>query len=150
MENLTRVELGALIWLLSLPDDHYLRMGLGKPLGFGSVRAEIIPSGTRVADGNAWVTTLPEWKSSGPTGCDLVSMKAEFVTEITRANPTLLRSFLRAAAGFEGSPVCYPRLPDQPNQGAEHYEWFVANDAGQKRPLPDLFADDPSLPVNPS
>ena len=46
VENLTRIELGGLVWLLSLSEDHFLRMGLGKPLGFGSVRAEIVPEGT--------------------------------------------------------------------------------------------------------
>ena len=150
VENLTPSRARRLIWLLSLPEDHFLRMGLGKPLGFGSVRAEIVPDGTRIADGNAWATTLPEWASSGPTPCELAPMQAEFEAEIAKANPTLLKSFLRAAEGFEGFPVHYPRNPDQPAQGAEHYEWFVRNDGGPQRPLPDLFAGDPSLPVNPS
>ena len=49
--NLTRVELGGLLWLLSLPAGHFLRLGLGKPLGFGSVRAEVVEAGTCLADG---------------------------------------------------------------------------------------------------
>ena len=60
-------------------------MGLGKPLGFGSVRAEIVPDGTRVADGNAWAAVLADWNPSGPTPCELEPMRAEFKTEITRA-----------------------------------------------------------------
>jgi len=39
--NLSRVELGALFFLLKLPPDHYHRLGGGKPLGFGSVRLDI-------------------------------------------------------------------------------------------------------------
>ena len=39
--NLSRVELGALLFLLTLPPGHHHRLGGGKPLGFGSVRLEI-------------------------------------------------------------------------------------------------------------
>jgi CRISPR-associated protein (TIGR03986 family) len=36
-ENLSRVELGALLWALNLPEGHYHKLGMGKPLGMGSV-----------------------------------------------------------------------------------------------------------------
>lgn len=36
-ENLTDVELGALLWVLDLPGDHHHKIGMGKPLGLGSV-----------------------------------------------------------------------------------------------------------------
>jgi len=39
--NLSRVEIGALLWLLSLPENHFHRFGGGKPLGFGSVRLSV-------------------------------------------------------------------------------------------------------------
>jgi CRISPR-associated protein (TIGR03986 family) len=39
--NLSNVELGALLWLLDLPEGHYHRLGGGKPLGLGSVRLNI-------------------------------------------------------------------------------------------------------------
>lgn len=41
VQNLQSEEVGALLWLLSLPKGHYFRLGYGKPLGFGSVRMEI-------------------------------------------------------------------------------------------------------------
>ena len=37
-DNLTGFELGALLYLLNLPDELHHRLGMGKPLGFGSVR----------------------------------------------------------------------------------------------------------------
>lgn len=37
-ENLTRVELGALLFTLCLPDNYYLKIGMGKALGFGSIK----------------------------------------------------------------------------------------------------------------
>lgn len=36
-ENLTDVELGALLWVLDLPEGHHHKIGMGKPLGLGSV-----------------------------------------------------------------------------------------------------------------
>jgi CRISPR-associated protein (TIGR03986 family) len=41
-ENLTDVELGALLWVLRLPPRHLHKIGMGKPLGMGSV--EIKPT----------------------------------------------------------------------------------------------------------
>lgn len=37
-ENLTEIELGALIWVLDLPEGHCHKIGMGKPLGLGSVK----------------------------------------------------------------------------------------------------------------
>jgi CRISPR/Cas system CSM-associated protein Csm3 (group 7 of RAMP superfamily) len=146
VENLTRVELGALVWLLSLPADHYLRMGLGKPLGFGSIRAEFLPDATRVADGSAWAASLVAWDSPPPAAVDLDAAKREFEAAIKAANPAVLPAFLKAAAGFAGSPVHYPRLDTQQAGDGEHYRWFVANEKGEQLPLPDLTPGDPSLP----
>jgi hypothetical protein len=39
--NLTTVELGALLWLLLQPKEHYHRLGFAKPLGFGSVSLHV-------------------------------------------------------------------------------------------------------------
>lgn len=50
-QNLSEVELGALLWLLELRDGLYLRFGGGKPLGFGSVRLTL--SGYHIFDGAA-------------------------------------------------------------------------------------------------
>ena len=36
-ENLSEVELGALLFVLELPTNHYHKLGMGKPLGLGSV-----------------------------------------------------------------------------------------------------------------
>lgn len=37
-ENLTEVELGALLFVLSLPENLYHRIGMGKPIGLGTVK----------------------------------------------------------------------------------------------------------------
>lgn len=41
-ENLTKEELGALLFALDLPENHYHKIGMGKPLGLGSI--EVKPS----------------------------------------------------------------------------------------------------------
>ncbi len=39
-ENLSQVELGTLLWALDLPAGHHHKLGMGKPLGMGSVKIE--------------------------------------------------------------------------------------------------------------
>jgi len=62
-ENLTDVELGALLWTLNLPDGHHHKIGMGKPLGLGSVAIEpwlvLIDRPARyrqLFDGDGWYT----------------------------------------------------------------------------------------------
>lgn len=52
--NLSEVELGALLWLLKLPDEHYHRVGSGKPLGFGSVALSLDEESTDLRTGTQW------------------------------------------------------------------------------------------------
>lgn len=150
VQNLTEVELGALVWLLSLPEGQFLRLGLGKPLGFGSVRAEIVDS--RVNTGAEWVKAMP---SSEPAPIDLDSAREEFVAAINSVNPDLLKAFGIAAAGFADLPIHYP--PSQPDRyrndnqedgGGKHYQWFGLNESSQRISLPDLPGK-PGLPRTP-
>ena len=82
VQNLQPEEVGALLWLLSLNDeigdegeDHYFRLGYGKPLGFGSVKMEIdkeqcangcLPLGT----GEDWKEYYAAFDASPPTTLD--------------------------------------------------------------------------------
>ena len=61
VQNLQSEEIGALLWLLSLPEGHYFRLGYGKPLGFGSVRMEI--NEERCVNGYLPLGTGEEWKN---------------------------------------------------------------------------------------
>ena len=129
--NLSDVELGGLAWLLTLPPDHFLHLGLGKPLGFGSVRAEIKTDGTCVAGGSAWVEAISNGRS-WPAGISvdaLGRMALMFQRLVDGANPNLLKSFKRAALGLGELPIHYPRLVDQPAGETEHFHWFVQNES---------------------
>ena len=75
VQNLQPEEVGALLWLLSLPKDHYFKLGYGKPLGFGSVRMEIdedrcvggcLPLGT----GEDWKDYYAAFDASPPATLD--------------------------------------------------------------------------------
>ncbi|PZO44747.1 MAG: TIGR03986 family CRISPR-associated RAMP protein [Phormidesmis priestleyi] len=52
--NLSTVELGGILWLLSLPENYYHRLGGGKPLGFGSVRLALNEANTDLRTGQQW------------------------------------------------------------------------------------------------
>jgi CRISPR-associated protein (TIGR03986 family) len=148
VENLSRLELGALVWLLTLPENHFLRLGLGKPLGFGSVTVGIESTGTLVADGKQWSIYYSQWNSETPPHADLLRAKDYFCEAINEANPNLLQAFLKAAGGFDG-PIHYPRLSGQNSGAGEHFRWFRENEDKGKLPLPDLTAPDCFLPKDP-
>ena len=75
VQNLQPEELGALLWLLTLNDEigdgdenHYFRLGYGKPLGFGSVEMEIDEE--RLVDGCLPLGTGEDWKKRYYTAFD--------------------------------------------------------------------------------
>lgn len=138
VQNLTAVELGALLWLLALPTEASMTMGLGKPLGFGAVRV--------TAD---WETVLlyeastiaERYKSlsKAQTACDQSKLQ-ELVAEydaVLQGDADLARirkEFLDIAFGYEGVPVHYPRARPtgqrlgRPAPQSELFKWWVANE----------------------
>lgn len=156
VHNLSQVELGALLWLLELPDDHYLRLGGGKPLGFGSVRLSLDGQHTDLRCGPS--ETRNRYTSWSPAGAGLSSTadakeafevatrqayKAEHFDDID-----FIKGFLVACYGFrDGLPIHYPRATDDGNPGppspeGESFKWFVANEKkGGYQTLGNLHAD---------
>jgi len=158
--NLSDVELGALLWLLSLPEKHYHRLGGGKPLGFGSVRLDI-GEGLDLRDGEAlradYLSLLGE-SSEGRriTNTEdleqcLQAFREALKTAYRSETPDFIEAFKRAATGFsDGLPVHYPRNEAQPNPQGEGFKWFVANEndrqGGQRLGLPSLAQGYRGLP----
>jgi CRISPR-associated protein (TIGR03986 family) len=147
--NLSAVELGALKWLLELPPDHFHRLGLGKPLGYGSVRLDL--TAACIHSGGQMKKAYESLEAPERCEIDIVNM---FVAAVESAykkpfnEVSFIAAFLRAAEGFgDGLPVHYPRtrLQPQTGDGSESYEWFVANDKSDRHALPDL-ANDAGLP----
>jgi hypothetical protein len=147
---------------LSLPDNHYHRLGGGKPLGFGSVRLELDPQATHLHDGNGWkqvYSTLDEVTPSEADRAVLIeqfkqAVRTSYTPAASFEHVAFIAAWLRMATGHPDSlPVHYPRArrqgqtdPVPPNPQGLAYEWFVANDrtgqhGGPQVSLPDLAAD---------
>uniref|UniRef100_UPI002FE34D72 TIGR03986 family type III CRISPR-associated RAMP protein n=1 Tax=Rhabdothermincola sp. TaxID=2820405 RepID=UPI002FE34D72 len=156
VENLSDVELGALLWLLNLPEDCHHRLGGGKPLGFGSVRIEIDQEATSLAKGS---TVADAWRQlDEPADDDWSGLAAAFEEEVRKMYPSksipigILEAFLQAARGPVDArvPVHYPRLSREPDPEGRNYEWFNANEQrriGGRWPLPLPGGD---LPLDPT
>ncbi len=162
VQNLSPVELGALVWLLELPDDCFLRLGGGKPLGFGSVRLEIESCDLRA--GRNLRERYGSWFGDGTPGDPRQLVVEVFRQAVTRAYPLpspsafdevpFIRAFLRACKGHgDNLPIHYPRATADgragpPSPDGESFKWFVANDdlPDARYALADL-ANDPGLPT---
>jgi len=152
--NLSRTELGALLWLLALPDAAVLRMGLGKPLGFGAVRFDADWDGVRIHSRAGLIARYRSLDASlVPTvaGEELEQLVHDFDDELNETFTDVRMQFLEAAMGFTGAPVHYPRLgqpdgsPSAPDDRSMY--WFVANERGPRHSLPGLGEEaPPTLP----
>ncbi len=162
VQNLSEVELGALLWLLELPEDCFFRFGGGKPLGFGSVRLEVVSLDVRTGD--ELRARYDAWHEAAPPNDPRPDTINAFKNGVMRAYPPaeggfndvpFVRAFLAACRGHEDDlPVHYPRAtsdgqPGPPAPDGESFKWFVANERQDARhALPDL-ASDAGLPTLP-
>lgn len=144
VDSLNNLELGALLWLLdpvrSGRDGRpgRLKLGSGKPLGFGSVEVTVDVARTRLSTGRQLAHRLRSLSSS-PETADWSQLSEQFEEAMTRRFGGVLDAFRHAAVGFAADvDVHYPR----PYQGAPGYEWFVDNEKasrhGKARSLPLL------------
>ncbi|WP_448604650.1 TIGR03986 family type III CRISPR-associated RAMP protein [Thermoleptolyngbya sp.] len=147
--NLSAVELGALLWLLTLPDDHYHRLGGGKPLGFGSVQLKIDWSQTDLRQGQDWKQYYESLLPLNPPDPEQARQCIEaFQREVAHAYSSeqdfekvpFIQAFRQAAKGLDG-PIHYPRVRPQPDPEGKNYEWFTKNEGGEKRSLPPLWEE---------
>jgi CRISPR/Cas system CSM-associated protein Csm3 (group 7 of RAMP superfamily) len=165
--NLSKVEVGGVLWLLSLGDGHFYRLGGGKPFGFGSVSLSIDAGNTHLQTGTNWKAFYSTLDDTG-----LAEENTEILVRAFRENVgaaygdgrsferiPFIAAFLRAAKGFaDGLPTHYPRARQQGQQGpvpphpeGKSFQWFVANDRERRVSLPDLVNSidqaDPGLPM---
>ncbi|WP_405526734.1 TIGR03986 family CRISPR-associated RAMP protein [Streptomyces canus] len=174
--DLTDIELGALAWLLTLPERHYHRLGFAKPLGFGSIRLDIDPEATAdLRTGHQWRTTYRTLDPDADRPTDdphavLDRARQAFEAALTTANgrPAAetphLAAFLAVSSGPSDAAVHYPRTRDEdtdpatpvpPDPDGNNYTWFAANEKIVKRgiqadrglSLPTW--DNPNLPLHP-
>ena len=141
--NLNGAELGALIWVLNLDDDHYHRVGGGKPLGFGSVRIEV--SALKLKKGTARKQDFLSLSRpaaipavAGPDCAINWSLDgARLTLPFREAVVTLhgngnvfvdirfISAFRRSAKGYDDDvPHHYPRIAPAPQPDGENFRWF--------------------------
>lgn len=171
LDNIAEVELGALLTLLHTDPGWYLRLGGGKPLGFGSASARVVGGAIQRGDERAdryrslLGPTQTSQQDEAALNAEIVRLKQRFIDATQFAygeRPLHLEAARRAAEGFADTlPVHYPRtvlngspthVSPKPNPEGESYRWFVENDrerggaASYGFALPDLV-DDVGLPV---
>jgi len=155
-ENLNEVELGALLWSLEMDGWHH-RLGLGKPLGFGSAKIEVI--GVRTLNPSARYATFSNefdgWvdqaeRVQGWITAFKQAMQARYGMAFDQlANVRDMRALLATSPSL---PVHYPRPTRQPQKEGKQYEWFVGNkrsgqDAGPRLTLRLADEDHEGLPL---
>jgi CRISPR-associated protein (TIGR03986 family) len=162
--NLSSVELGALLWLLSLPPDSFHRLGGGKPLGFGSVAVSVDWDATDLRRGEDWrdfyssLVTIP-----ASDRFDSTTVIADFRSAVEEkegygkefAEVSFIKAFCQAARGFsDGKPIHYPRTSVKPNPEGEAFKWFTENEvipkdrfSPKRQHSLGVLIDDPGLPI---
>ncbi|MDQ1294549.1 MAG: hypothetical protein QG608_2434 [Actinomycetota bacterium] len=153
LDGIPAAELGPLLWLLDRGTTSPLRLGSGKPHGFGVLSCTVDWTATSLRDGRA---TAERWRSlAQPTPAQkstLTALAADFEQQAGR-HPVLaeaLESYRRATAPVSTVPVHYPRLDSRPQK--ESYRWFVINEKSTKNSLvhgwslPHVRDDEQRLP----
>lgn len=162
VQDVTRAELTALLWVLNVSapasqpaEQWHLKLGQGKPLGFGSItmwvdwNASEIRTTEERATRYRSLTTAPSPNQS--TGW--LKSVAGFDAMLQSRAPAKYLALLAAARGTE-LPVYYPRVGDVGELApqAETYQWFVENEKRLRHALPLLEPDREAerLPTRPT
>lgn len=149
-ENLTPVEVGALLWSVEMESGMFHKLGIGKPLGFGSVKIEI---------NTIEIINLKEryssFEASGWKKVD-VEKQAKWVDQFKVAmknrygkdfNELENVKDLKAILSSTDLPVHYPRTSEQPDPEGKNYEWFIENKRYGRKPLKLASEDTEGFPV---
>ena len=139
-QNLTQVELGALLWALRLPgnpdDKRYHRLGMGKPLGLGSVE---IQSNVILDDRLARYQNL--WDTSGGWACPDEPAQETFVTDsIDAFEIELMRRIGKAGQKLQQQPriQMLQALLTWPGPGGEFTSYMTIEPENEYKDRPVL------------
>lgn len=115
--NITETELQKLLWVLEIGgrESHAHKIGMGKPLGLGSVQIRVDAIKQREVRIDAQTVA---YALNDVTKPDYAMIAQKFI------NPTILEEFLKITDFDHAFPnVAYPNN----EQGEAYYEWFMAN-----------------------
>ena len=148
VQNLQPEEIGALLWLLSLPEKHYFKLGYGKPLGFGSVRLEVDDGVLPLGTGEDWQEYYAALDKDPPATLDAdqqskciqafqKSITAAYDADSNFEDLPFIADFLQILTGpVDDSPIHYPREDRKPTPEGENFRWFTTNERYWKEALP--------------
>ncbi|MFT4124889.1 MAG: RAMP superfamily CRISPR-associated protein [Gordonia sp. (in: high G+C Gram-positive bacteria)] len=152
IDNVSVSELGALLWLLALPEQSVFTMGLGKPLGFGAVRVDAdwdhvqISTPDEIRQRYRSLAAAARQLSTGAGGNKEIAQKSiSHFDQMLRQDEqlkTVRAEFLDATMGYSGLPVHYPRVFGENNSTEPRpntYEWWMKNEKKDKRALPRML-----------
>jgi len=143
-ENLSAVELGALLWSIEMEEGMYHKLGLAKPLGFGSIKISInninifnfkeryssfTCDGYRSVDGQKKMDWVRLFKESMK---DRYSKSFEDLDNIQDIKAIL-------SASSPDVPVHYPRISEEPYKSGKNFKWFMQNKIPLKIASEDFF-----------
>jgi hypothetical protein len=146
-ENLSNIELDALLWSLQLEEGWHHRLGGAKPLGFGSARVAI--DSIVLYDARRYLALFSK-DDTIPVKPEQSQLWIKRFKELLAARYGVLNfddlphiSELRAllTAPLNRLPIHYPRPTAAPQHEGKNYEWFMGNKKGPRLALP-LASDD--------
>jgi len=148
-ENLAPVELGALLWSLELEDEMHHKLGLAKPLGFGSVKISIknlkllnIKNRYQSYSENGW-KEIENQKIEELKNEFKKAMKNKYGKSFEELeNIKDLKAIL--SPPHPHLPVHYPRMPSEEGR---NFKWFMRN-RKEGEPL-QIACEDHGLPLYP-
>ncbi|MFV2088373.1 TIGR03986 family CRISPR-associated RAMP protein [Micromonospora sp. LOL_021] len=140
LDAVPEAELGALLWLVTRGGDTPLRLGAGKPYGFGVVDVQLDGHRTRLWDAAGVQAGWLRLTRPDPVDAARLTELADRFATIAKGNEVLreaTESYLAAARPVT-EEVHYPRKTRRPQ--TESYEWFVANERLEKKAVVEGWA----------
>ena len=139
--NLAPIELGALLWSLEIEGWHH-RLGMGKPLGFGSVKIAIEDEGTWCVDRTARYSSIENDGQQALNADIRTWLISQFKNAMLKQYAQPTQRFLDLAniadikallSSNSRLPVHYPRPMVHAQPEGKNYEWFEGNTRAGKR-----------------
>lgn len=148
-ENLSEIELGALLWSLEMEGWHH-KIGMAKPLGFGSVKVQVV--GLNFVDVTNYKNLFSTHSDENLTPIAHTSFVEFYKKEMSisyaldfdqLANIRDMKAILDQAPEL---PIHYPRTTKKPKPEGKNFEWFMGNSRSGRNAGPRLtlhIADNP-------
>ena len=162
-DNLSEEELGLLLYALEPDAGFHHKVGMGKPLGLGTVKVEVLgyfrvdreqrysvaglragrysaaalaAPGKALLDSDKWPQRYQVEAAAPMTEAGLLSNAREAILRTGIISPSIQKA-LSMLGAYASAPyaaeVHYPTNTDQRDKEAEHFKWFMFNDGHRER-----------------